>query len=201
MTRTMGDSTTPTDIPLTVQAAAFYASGAYTATTEQAEARFPHARYGRAWIDVTGQRPDAQVRDWETGDKAGSLEQWVIDHNRISGKKDAVVYCNRATIAEVRQLTGSQILGRDYFLWVATLDGTVYGPGQLAGVVACQVKGQNLTGGHYDLSLVYDDSLWLPLAPPKPAAPRVTQAQAKAAIASAMTALATLTVATTELPE
>lgn len=197
----MGDSTNIAAIPLTVNIAAAYATGHLgVVTQQQMDARFPPAKYGHCSIDVTGAAPWASVRDWENGDKGGSLEQWVIDHNKASGRKDAVVYCNRATIPEVRQLTGSQILNRDYFLWVATLDGTVYGPGQLAGVVACQIKGQNLTGGDYDLSLVYSDTLWLPVVPPKPAPPKVTQAQAKAAIASAMTALATLTVAIPELP-
>ena len=69
-------------------------------------------------------------------------------------------------------------------------------------MIANQIKGAQLTKGDWDESLVFDASFWLPVTPPapKPAAPRVTQAQAKAAIASAMTALATLTVAIPELP-
>ena len=202
MTRVMGDSAQYLNIPASVQVAAFYGNGAYAATIAQAEARFPHAKYGRCWIDVLGTLPSAQARDWETGDKGGSLEQWVIDHNKASGRKDAVVYCNVSTIPEVRQLTGTQVLGTDYFLWVATLDGTLFGPAQYAHVIANQIKGAQLTKGDWDESLVFDASFWLPVAPaaPKPAAPKVTQAQAKAAIASAMTALATLTVAIPELP-
>lgn len=112
-------------------------------------------------VDVNGSAPGAQVRDWETGDKGGSLEDWVQRHNQLSGARDAVVYCNRATIAEVRQLTGSQVLGQDYYLWVATLDGTVFGPSQLAGVIACQNKGSDLTGGDYDESIVWaDPDVW-----------------------------------------
>ena len=201
-TRTMGDSAQYLNIPASVQVAAFYGNGAYAATIAQAEARFPHAKYGRCWIDVLGTLPSAQARDWETGDKGGSLEQWVIDHNKASGKKDAVVYCNVTTIPEVRQLTGTQVLGTDYFLWVATLDGTLFGPAQYPHVIANQIKGAQLTKGDWDESLVFDASFWLPVTPPapKPAAPKVTQAQAKAAIASAMTALATLTVAVPELP-
>ena len=203
MSRVMGDSAQYLNIPGSVQVAAFYGNGAYAVTIAQAEARFPHAKYGRCWIDVLGTLPSAQVRDWETGDKGGSLEQWVIDHNKASGRKDAVIYCNVSTIPEVRQLTGTQVLGTDYFLWVATLDGTLFGPAQYRGVIANQIKGAQLTKGDWDESLVFDASFWLPVAPPapKPAAPKVTQAQAKAAIASAMTALATLTVGVTELPE
>lgn len=183
MTRIAGDSTTYTDIPLTVQVACTYGTGTYATTEAQVEARFPRAKYGWCRIDVNGSAPHLSARDWETGDKARSLEQWVIDHNKATGKKDAVVYCNRSTIPEVRQKTGSQILGTDYFLWVATLDGTVYtGPG----VIACQVKGANLTGGHWDESLVFDASMWLPVppVPPKPKPPVVSKAQATAALAT-----------------
>ena len=183
MTRLMGDSAAgPAAIPLDVQVAAYYVDGHIgVETPPEMEARFPHHRYGWCSIDVLGTTPAASVRDWETGDKGGSLEQWVIDHNKASGKKDAVVYCNRSTLPEVRQLTGSQILGKDYWLWVATLDGTVFGPGQYPGVIACQVKGAQLTGGDYDISLVYDGSLWLPVAPPKPL---VTKAEAEQALAA-----------------
>jgi hypothetical protein len=175
--RIMGDSTNLAHIPLTVQIAAYYDDGSLgVATPAQVEQRFPHAKYGWCVIDVNGSTPAADVRDWETGDKAGSLEQWVIDHNAAAGKKNAVVYCNRSTIPEVRQLTGSQILGTDYWLWVATLDGTVFGPGQYPHVIANQVKGAQLTGGDWDMSVVYDDTFFLPLAKPKPA-PKPPKAQ------------------------
>lgn len=168
MTWIMGDSTTLTDIPLSVAIAATYATGTYAVPAAEVEMRFPHARYGWNRIDANGTQPGlCDTRDWETGDKSGSLEQWVIDHNHARGPGTAVVYCNRSTIPEVRTLTGKQILGQDYFLWVATLDGTVFGPAQYPGVVACQVKGQALTGGHWDMSVVFDGSLWRPTAPPK----------------------------------
>lgn len=187
MTRIMGDSTNMDAIPLSVSIAAVYDDGHLgVETPAQLEARFPHARYGQVWIDVTGATPAAQVRDWETGDKAGSLEQWVIDHNAASGKKDAVVYCDRDTIPEVRQLTGTQVLGTDYWLWVSTLDNTVYGPAQYPHVIACQVKGAALTGGDWDMSIVFDDSFWLPVVPPpapKPPVPAVTRAEYEAAMA------------------
>ena len=110
MTRVMGDSAQYLNIPGSVQVAAFYGNGAYAVTIAQAEARFPHAKYGRCWIDVLGTLPSAQARDWETGDKSGSLEQWVIDHNKASGRKDAVVYCtpppSRRCSSPVRRCSG-----------------------------------------------------------------------------------------------
>jgi hypothetical protein len=163
----MGDSTTLGDIPTSVDIAAAYANGLVGVSSQaQMEARFPHARYGHVFIDVTGERPDAQARDWETGDKSGSLEIWVKNHNIHFGKKSAVVYCNVSTIPEVRRDTGSQILNKDYFLWVATLDGSEH-TGE--GVIACQRDGQSQTGGHWDRSLVYSTTLWLPTGSPKPA--------------------------------
>lgn len=211
MTRIMGDSTSLAAIPLDVQIAAVYDDGHLgVETPAQLEARFPHARYGQVFIDVLGTRPDAQARDWEPGNypsaQSLSLEAWVIAHNAASGKKDAVVYCDRADVPNVRVATGSQILGTDYFLWVSTLDGTVVaaGPEHLEaapytypGVVACQVKGAKLTGGDWDMSLVYDAGLWLPVPlPPKPVL--VTRAEAEAAVSAAVAQLARVAVYVSE---
>ena len=190
MTRIMGDSTNMLAIPLSVNIAAVYDDGYLgVESPAQLEARFPHARYGQVFIDVNGSTPKAQARDWETGDKAGSLQQWVIDHNQASGRKDAVIYCNRDTIPEVRQLTGTQVLGTDYWLWVATLDGTLFGPAQYPHVMACQINGAQLTGGDWDLSLVFDDSFWQPVTPPKPPVPLVTQPELIAAAAVVLRAV------------
>ena len=206
--RIMGDSITMGSIPLDVQIVAVYDDGSLgVETAASLEARFPHARYGQVWVDVTGANPAAQVRDWETGDKAGSLQQWVIDHNAATGRKDAVVYCNRATIPQVRADTGSQVLGADYFLWVATLDGTVVAPGAehldaapytYPGVVAVQLKGAGLTGGDWDQSLVFDPAIWVPVPP---AVPLPGRAQALAAIAGIQRSLAVLTKAAGQLPD
>lgn len=153
MTRIAGDSVNLASNPPGVDIAFYYVNGSLGVVTEaQAQARHPGKLV--LGIDVLGTAPAAAVRDWENGNKSGSLEQWVADHNQASGVKDACVYCNRATIPEVRQLTGSQVLGRDYWLWVATLDGTLYAE---PGTVACQVA----TIGGYDLSVIYDDS-WHP---------------------------------------
>lgn len=155
MTRIGGDSVNLAANPAGVDIAFYYVNGNEGVCTEaQAQARHP----GKIvlGIDVNGSAPAAAVRDWETGDKGGSLEQWVIDHNKASGVKDACVYCNRSTIAEVRQLTGSQVLGTDYVLFVSTLDGTLYSE---PGTVACQVA----TIGGYDLDVIWDDG-WHPSA-------------------------------------
>jgi hypothetical protein len=173
MTRTMGDSVDISKVPHTVDIVATYADGHLGVVIEQLlEELFPSDRYFHVLIDVNGTRPDVQVRDWETGDKAGDLRQWVIDHNNHTGVKDAVVYCNESTIAEVRRLTGDQILGEDYFLWVATLDGSIFrGPG----VIACQNRGARQNGANFDTSEVFDDRFWVlpssPVTPPPPPKP------------------------------
>lgn len=165
MTRIGGDSVNLAANPAGVDVAFYYTTG-HLGVTTQADAQARHPGKVVLGIDVTGADPSAAVRDWETGDKGGNLEQWVKDHNEASGRKDACVYCNRSTIGEVRRLTGSQVLGRDYWLWVTTLDGTLVHPGPdhlgsepftYPGVVACQVA----TLGGYDLSVIWDDS-WHP---------------------------------------
>lgn len=160
MTRVAADSTTFEDIPKNIDIACAYVNGSMgVATPAQMEARFPHSQYGWCFIDVNGSRPDAQVRDWETGDKAGSLENWIADHNDHSGQRDAVIYCNGSTIPEVRQLSGRMVLGKDYYLFVATLSGFMFTG---FGVVACQRDGVQQTGGHFDRSFVFENGLWRP---------------------------------------
>ena len=86
----------------------------------------------------------------------GCMACRVIDHNAATGRKDAVVYCNRATIPQVRVDTGTQVLGVDYFLWVATLDGTLVTPGPehldgppytYPGVIGCQGEAEAAVAG------------------------------------------------------
>ena len=61
MTRTMGDSTNMSAIPLTVNIAAVYIDGHLGVETEaQLAARFPHDKYGHVFIDVTGAMPAAE---------------------------------------------------------------------------------------------------------------------------------------------
>ncbi len=160
--RVMGDSTTLTDVPLTVDVAGSYLSGGYAITRAMLNARFPHSAYGHCMFDTNGTRPDAEARDWETGDKEGSLLGWVLKHNAHTGKKDAVIYCNRSTIPEVRDLTGRLILGVDWHLIVATLDGSLY---TAPGVIACQRDGEAQTGAHWDRSIVFHAGFFQPAGP------------------------------------
>lgn len=169
MTRTMYDSVNLHDIPRTGgQMVAYYLNGLY-AVASIAEVNDLFPTWKHVPIDVKGDRADfARVFDVETGDiEPGQLEQICKDYQRESpyykyGGRP-VVYCNRSTIPAVRTGTGQNVLGRDYFLWVGTGDGTVYtgseltGPYAKNGVVACQDK----WGRTYNSSVVIAD-LWMP---------------------------------------
>ena len=170
--RTMYDSVKLNEIPRNAEMAATYINGSWAVNSAVFERAFPHAE--RVLIDVDGTRPDADARDWESGDKSGSLEQWVQRHNTVKNRKDAVIYCNRATIPEVRNLTGSQILGKDYWLWVATLDGTVAQtfPSAPTGVIAVQAWGAPQFGLNADKSIVFA-FWWQPGTPPTPVKPKM----------------------------
>lgn len=165
-TTLMYDSVSTAGIPKSALIAAGYVNGNYV-NYAAIQKRFPHAN--AVSIDVNGGAPSAMVRDWEEGDKGGDLEQWVIQHNKLYGRKDAVIYCNRSTIGEVRRLTKSQVLNKDYYLWIATGDGTLYGPDRLPGVIACQY----LWTANYDVSQVWPSAAvwWTSSTPPAPVAP------------------------------
>jgi hypothetical protein len=160
--RVMYDSVDSATIPANATIIGCYSTGKY-ANVAAMRTRFPNARLVQ--IDTTGLNPEADVRDWETGDKSGNLRQWVIDHNTHSGKKDAVIYCNRDTLPEVRRLTGDQMLGVDYWLWQANLDGTFTAVYPTATVA---VQGINANG--YDISYVFLP-WWKAILPPPPPPP------------------------------
>jgi hypothetical protein len=153
MTLIMRDSVRAADIPLAgTDIVCGYSDGTY-ADARALASRFPGIP--RLLIDVNGYNVKADVRDWETGDKAGNLAGWVREHNAVAGQRNAIIYCNRSTIPEVRALTGAYVLGVDYWLWIATLDGTIFGPSQYPHIVACQNKGSNQTHANYDESIVW----------------------------------------------
>jgi hypothetical protein len=165
MTRIMRDSTTAADIPLAgTQLAAGYVNGRFVWSPAD-WARFPGIPHVR--IDVTGADPaGADVLDTETGDASPATANTWLRAKIARGDHMPVIYCNRSTQPLVEQATGNLIHGRDYWFWIATLDGTQRLP-DMTGVVAVQYAGQAQTGAHYDQSIVYDDA-WMPSAPPPP---------------------------------
>jgi hypothetical protein len=162
MTRYMYDSVTLTEIPADAQMAATYINGAYAVNDAAYAARFPGVP--RLYIDVIGNAFQAQIRDWESGDESmNNLEDWIGNNKN----RRPTIYCNRSTISQVRDLTGSKVLGTDYWLWVATLDGTyadTYPDAPPGSVVAVQAWPAPQDGLNCDRSIVFDDT-WYPETP------------------------------------
>jgi hypothetical protein len=156
--RVMIDSTLiahdPDMVPKTCDIIAPYYDGTYAVPSVAfVEKEFPGKRING--ITVTGDNLNARTLDVERGDiSATDLERIIGEWNahdatRYAGGARPLVYCNRSTIPGVRTGTGKYVLGRDYYLWVATLDGSQYtGPGIIAN--------QLWDYGRYDYSLVYD---------------------------------------------
>jgi hypothetical protein len=153
----MLDSVNINDIP-TDKGASIIAYYVDLTTSGAVSKRFPGLRQNP--IDRHGNSARiARSFDVEEGlIRPSQLEQIIAEFNATNptyrtGAR-AEIYCNRSTIPAVRVGTGKYVLGRDYYLWVATLDGTEYtGPG----VNACQIR----DFGGYDESVVYD-SRFLP---------------------------------------
>lgn len=165
MTRIMRDSTTAADIPgHGLDLVAGYGNGRYKWADADWQ-RFPGI--GHVYIDVDGSRPDCGVLDVEQGDAPPSQAPvWVKARLALPHAYPPVLYCNRSMLTPLfnaMNAAGLHVV-RDFRLWVATLDGTKTLP-DMTGVAAVQYAGENLTGGHYDESIVYDDTWHAPPAP------------------------------------
>lgn len=142
------------DVPCDI--VAFYTD---LVSTAEAAAMYPGKRYNP--IDRRGNTPQiSRTLDVEPGCfwPANGCESYITEWNARNPAYHnggrLVIYCSRGTIGEVRTGTGKYVHGKDYFLWVATGDGSLYtGPG----VVACQ----NIWSRTYDSSVVYS-SAWMP---------------------------------------
>jgi hypothetical protein len=139
---------------------AYYLNGRYAVRSiAYVEDLFPPELYRLVPIDTDGTRPEyARVLDVELGDaRPAQTEEWLQafagSNPAYEGGGRGEIYCDRATIPAVRVGTGRFALADDYYLWVATGDGTLAtGPG----VNACQ----NVWARTYDRSAVYDPR-WL----------------------------------------
>lgn len=158
--RTMYDSVTASDIPLSADMVGGYVDGDY-AWSQAAWDRFPNAVKVR--IATRASTNDGHVLDCETGDAVpGQTGPWA--KMRIgSGLSRPTIYCNRSARPAVEQ----SCAGLPVTLWIATLDGTKQVPAGPLPVVAVQYIGEPGSGGHYDLSEVYDDT-WPYSAAPLP---------------------------------
>jgi hypothetical protein len=168
MTRIMFDSDDIGNVPRSgASMIAFYADQ-FTYPFRTVAGEFPG--WSLIPIDRTGGYvKTARVFDVETGaiSPASNLAEIIAEYNETSpyykGGGRPIVYCDRDNIAEVRIRTGKYILARDYYLWIATLDGTIATAETLGlpenSVVACQ----DLKMDGYDSSVVFS-SQWVPNA-------------------------------------
>jgi len=159
MTRRMFDSTNPAGIPDVVEMVAGYVNGSFNwAAKIGAFDKWPNAAHIR--IDVTGANPaSASVLDVERGDAIPAhAAQWIKDRAALGFRP--VIYCDRSTMSQVMADTGALIHGKDYWFWIATLDGTKELP-DMTGVIAVQYANAKMTGFDADESIVYDDT-WHP---------------------------------------
>jgi hypothetical protein len=144
------DSTTVPGIPRGAQFIFPYRNGRYAWTEQQAD-QFTHA--GRAWIDVIGNAArTSHVLDVETGDATPQqAPAWIRERHALGAQ--ATVYCNRSTLPVVQQ----QCHGLDFWVWLATLDGTVCYesvPGTGGRLAAVQGWGAAAAGFHADVSVI-----------------------------------------------
>lgn len=165
MPRTMYDSITASDIPLTAAVVLGYVNGTYEWSTED-WARFPHAVKvrcaTRANID------DGHVLDVETGDATpAQAPGWVVMRRR-AGLTTPTVYCSSSAWPSVRAAFRAAGVAEPLYL-IAHYDGDPTIP---AGAVGKQYVDPPNSGGHWDLSAVADH--WPGVDPaPKPEAPQM----------------------------
>lgn len=170
MTREMYDSVNANNIPTDIPLVAGYVNGQFQWPQSWWD-RFP-GHYRHVGIDVFGTAPTiASVLDVEQFDATPQISvEWVKARNATKPEYPPVLYVNRSNLDTVVSLNSKagHVLGRDYMVWVATLDGTKELP-NMHGVVAVQYH----DAGGYDQSVVYDDAWHAAPAPVKPPTPPV----------------------------
>lgn len=152
--RLMYDSTEPNDIPATATMVAGYANGRY-ANYDAMKARFPHAHV--VSISVRADDTLAHVLDVESGDATpGQFGPWATKvANR--GVVRPTAYCSRSSVPLI---LAHRPRGVTVDLWVADWTGVAHVLGFEGGnVVAVQYASPGHgSGGHYDVSAVWDQT-------------------------------------------
>lgn len=168
MVRTMYDSTNGFDIPVGAQMVAGYVDGRYRWTQSMWD-NHPNAVHVR--IAVFADTNDGHVLDVEPGNATPEQSPgWVV--MRRTGGTEPSVYCNAATLPEVRRQFNAQGVPEPHY-WIADWDGVA---ALDPGMVAKQYADDKMLGEHFDLSVVADfwpgvDSGPIPPAPaPEPPA-------------------------------
>lgn len=149
--RLLVDSTNPADLPRWAEIQAFYIDGRYAATAQQiASWHGP-----KVLINVTGiPEHGGDMLDVETGDATPAAIPAWYDFQLAKGTRNLGVYSNRDNFAECTNALGTRRAAR----WLATLAGPILHTFDGLPIDACQAFGESITGGHYDLSVVFNDA-------------------------------------------
>jgi hypothetical protein len=110
---------------------------------------FPDAHH--VLISVLSTANAGDVIDCEEGDATPAEAASWVKLRRAAGLYRPTVYCSKSLIPEVREATGSLVLGTDYDIWAADWTGTAH---EVAGCAAVQYA----SAATYDVSAVYDTS-------------------------------------------
>ena len=152
LVRTLYDSVTAADIPLSAELVAGYINGRY-AWSAQDWMRWPAAR--EVQISTDAWKQVGLVLDVENGDaRPEQANGWIIGATASSGYVPTI-YGKAQSLQEVRRLVSEGGLTCDY--WLADWTGSFHLP---EGYALCQYAAPGHgSPGHYDLSAVAD---WWP---------------------------------------
>lgn len=167
MTRTMYDSTDPTNVPSDAEIVAYYPHAWGTNITSH-----EHALVVR--IDNRGDHADdCHILDVESGAASNAIAaEWVQSWHKLHPDgmscvngyiRGPVLYTSTANLSALR----SACHGLAFDVWAAQWDGTET---PVAGCFARQYVDHGPHGENYDMSLVFDDT-WGHAPAPKPPTP------------------------------
>lgn len=149
MPRTMYDSITPGDIPLTAAVVLGYVNGTFE-WSAAGWARFPHAVKVRCATRATVN--DGHVLDVEKGDATAEQAPGWVQMRRRAGLATPTVYCSASAWPSVRAAFAAAGVAAPLYL-IAHYDGDPTIP---AGAIGKQYRDPPGSGGHWDLSVVAD---------------------------------------------
>ncbi len=148
---------------------AYYLDGPYAvASVAEVVAEFPGVSLNP--IDVNASRGNyARTLDVESGDATPTdCERWLdvfkAWNPHYGGGARGILYSSVDTLPAIRVGTGPYLLGRDYYLWPATGDGSVVTPELLRARFPqyrwpdnCLVGCQNIWSRTFDSSVIFGD--------------------------------------------
>lgn len=149
--RLMADSTNPAALPEWVHIKAFYIDGKYQATAQQiASWHGPKVLINTSGIPEHG----GDMLDVENGDATPEAIPAWFDFQVAKGVRNLGVYSDRDQFQACTIALGVRRAAR----WLATLAGPIVHTFDGHPITACQAFGASLTGGPYDLSIVFDEA-------------------------------------------